>query len=198
MAIYASDANSDGPRLQPSRSRILESVLFLIEEAERRGIALTQYDIAKSVFLADTDHLNRFGRPVTFDNFVAMQYGPVPSETYDMLKADYDWSGKLGMVSAPWTRRSAGGKAFQYLKPKRSANLRVLSKTDVEALGEALTLVKSLGFGGVKDHTHKHPAYVAAWKPERGAVFDMDYRKLLDQDDPALLGDLVHASRHLR
>ena len=49
---------------------------------------ITQYDIVKSLFLADKAHLNRYGRPITFDNYFAMKDGPVPNLAYNLLKRD--------------------------------------------------------------------------------------------------------------
>jgi hypothetical protein len=56
-------------------NRILAAMLFLMNEHP----GLTQCQIVKSIFLADEQHLNTYGRPVTFDNYVAMPRGPVPS-----------------------------------------------------------------------------------------------------------------------
>jgi uncharacterized phage-associated protein len=79
--------------LQPNKKKILEIVLFLIELAHNSREAITQYEIVKSIFIADVFHLKKFGRPVSFDNYAALPFGPVPSEAYDMLKPSYDGSG---------------------------------------------------------------------------------------------------------
>lgn len=50
-------SSSVSPRMDPDRKKILEVILFLLEEGERRGLLLTQYDIVKSMFLADKKHL---------------------------------------------------------------------------------------------------------------------------------------------
>ena len=39
------------PKLRPNYKRILESILFLINEAERRGLYVTEFDIDKSMGL---------------------------------------------------------------------------------------------------------------------------------------------------
>jgi Antitoxin SocA-like, Panacea domain len=189
------------PRLYPNYKKILESVLFLINEADRRGLYLTEYDIYKNIFIADIKHLNEYGRPVTFDNYVAMEHGPVPSATRDILQPKF--KGKLHFdESWPlWNRvpsPSDGPKSFKLIRPKRKENLRILSKSDLSALTDALLVVKSLRFGGVKDYTHKHPAYVDAWV-EGGArdAYDIDYAKLLDSPDEELIEDLVYSSKHM-
>ena len=66
----------------PDKDRILAAALFLMNEYP----GITQYQIVKSIFFADERHLNTYGRPVTFDNYVAMPRGPVPSLVLDLLK----------------------------------------------------------------------------------------------------------------
>lgn len=182
------------PKLRPNYSRLLEAILYLIQQAERRGMAVTQYDIAKSIFLADVRHLENYGRPVTFGNYVAMEHGPVPTEAYDMLKPFYDWK-RLGMDSAPW-HADAIGNSLHFRLADREPNLKVLSQTDVSALEESLGLVKSLQFGGTREYTHKHPAYLAAWQDGVARrSFPMDYR--LIANDSALAEDVAYMSKHM-
>lgn len=187
--------------MQPNLRRILEAILVLIEEAGQKGAAVTQYEVAKAIFLADVDHLNKYGRPVTFDNYVAMRFGPVPRQTYDMLKPAYVPRRELSDSWPLWDRESApecGPKAFKFVRPRRPANRKLLSKSDVSALCEALDVVKSLGFAGLRDHTHKHPAYVKAWKGDGDRkAYDIDYSLLLSVKDDDLLHDLEHASKHM-
>jgi hypothetical protein len=192
--------NNPLPRLRPNHRKILEAVLYLINEAEQRKIYVTEYDLVKSIFVADVAHLNQYARPITFDNFVAMEYGPVPSATRDVLQPEYNPLFQYSDEQWPlWTRERSpedGASAYRFVKPRRRANLRVLSETDVHALSEALSVVKSLKFAGVKKETHKHPAYTDAWA-RRGdkKVADMDYAKLLDAEDDELIEDLIFSSK---
>jgi hypothetical protein len=193
-------SNNPLPRLRPNYKKILESVLFLINEAERRKIYVTEYDIDKSVFIADVAHLNQYGRPITFDNFVAMKDGPVPSATRDILQPEFNPRPQYGAEAwPPWDRERSpedGGLAHRFVRPKRKENLRILSETDVHALSEALSVVKSLKFSGVRNETHKHPAYTEAWerRGDRKAA-EMDYGKLLDAADEEMIEDLVYSSK---
>jgi len=187
-------------RLKPNKRKILESILFLIEEAARRGTYATQYELVKSLFLADISHLEEHGRPITFDNYVAMKFGPVPSESYDMLKPEYKPSPLLSDVWPLWDRQPSpqdGANAFKYISPKRPANRRSISQTDVAALTDALNKVKSLGFGALRDLTHKHRAYLEAWRDDGDrAAYDMQYKLLLPADDEEREEEIVHASKY--
>jgi len=173
----------------------LEAILLLIERAQHLDVVFTQYDIVKSLFIADTFHLSRYGRPITYDNYSAMEHGPVPSLAYDMLKPGYD--GHRFFEKWPlWERRHFKGYAYQYASAKRSADLSKLSESDVSCLHEAQDVVVSFGFHKTRDYTHKHPAYKAAWKPESGRkAFPMDYRLLIEGQDAELLEEIALASR---
>jgi hypothetical protein len=187
-------------KLRPNYKKILEAILYLINEAERRGLYVTEYDIDKSIFLADVKHLNEYGRPITFDNFVAMVHGPVPSTTRDILQPKFKGKPHYTEAWPPWDREpspSDGQKAFKFTKPKRKENLRILSKSDIAALMDSLLVVKSLRFSGTKDYTHKHPAYLDAWKEDgTPGAYDMNYAKLLESPDDDLLEDVVYSSKH--
>jgi uncharacterized phage-associated protein len=182
-------------KLTPNRRKILEAIIFLIQEGRAQEIALTQYQIVKSLFMADTSHLNAFGRPVTFDNYSALEFGPVPEEAYDMLKPTYPWW-RVGADAAPWTREQFRGNAYRFTNT-RDANLRALSETDQKALREGLRYVLDAGFGGVVDRTHQHPAYKEAWEHRGNAnAKAMDYALLFEEPDPAGAKELAYASAH--
>ena len=189
------------PRMQPNYRRILESVLFLIHEAKRRDKYVTEYDIDKSIFVADVTHLNKYGRPVTFDNYVAMKDGPVPSATRNILQPSFKGTPHYHEDWPPWDRVPSpdeGKLAHKFINPKREPNLRALSKTDTQELTQALELVKSKGFHGTKKYTHEHPAYVDVWP--KGATSGrhwMDYAKLLDEPDPETISDIDFSSKHI-
>lgn len=183
-------------KLTPNARKILESVLLLIREGEKAARPVTQYEIVKSIFLADTSHLNEFGRPVTFDNYSALKFGPVPETTYNMLKGDFAWAA-VGLTGAPWERRLLGGSVYNYVDAVRDADTKVLSRSDVAALRRGLEYVRANGFGGTRDETHKHPAYKQAWD-SRGTknAQRMDYSLLFDEPDPAGAQEIAYASAH--
>lgn len=186
--------------LTSNMSRIVEAVLHLITLAARRGEKVTQYDIVKSLFLADLDHLNRYGRPVTFDNYAALNHGPVPRQAYNLLKEDM-WAMRKVGGNLPWQRRSApelGRNCNAFENPCREVNEDILSPSDMKALERALEKVKKLRFAEIRRLTHEHPAYIDAWcdDPVRKS-FPIDYSKLFDKPDPGRVKELAFLSEHL-
>lgn len=195
MALFASDGECATPCMEPNDSKILESILLVIELSEKAKTPATQFEIAKTIFLADYRHLQTYGRPVTFDNFHAMKFGPVPSRTYDMLKPNFDW-GALSLARAPWKVRSIDSNARAYVHPSRSANRRRLSESDIDEIERAFRDVKAMGFKQTSDETHKLEAYKQAWAARGTSLAkQMDLRLLLPEFDDEMIDDLVRASR---
>lgn len=186
--------------LRPHLGRIVESVLFLVNKAQERKQTLTQYEIVKAIFLADRAHLNNYGRPITFDNYVAMVHGPVPSTTYNILKEEASTVRRYGR-KLPWKRRPApeiSNKSLAFHSPARTHDSDVLSDSDVKALEEALTIVKALDFKQIRKITHEDAAYEAAWNDEGGRQqYPMNYSLLFGIPNGERAEELSFLSRHL-
>ena len=181
--------------LTPNKARILEAILLLIQRAQKEGFDVTQYDLVKSLFIADTSHLKVYGRPITYDNYSAMEHGPVPRFAYDMLKPGFEGAKFFGEWPL-WGSEKAYRTVRHYKNPVREPNLRRLSVSDVTCLEEAQDIVRTLGFGGTRDFTHKHPAYMAAWrKDDNKRSFPMDYKLLIEDQDEELMAEIVMASK---
>ena len=93
--------------LKPNLSRIIAALHHLMLIADQRRQRLSQYQLVKALFLADRSHLNQFGRPVTYDNYVAMEHGPVPSMSYRILREDPTIMAEIS--SLPWSSRIKAG-----------------------------------------------------------------------------------------
>ena len=186
--------------MTPQLERIIAAIVFVINEGHANGQTITQYDIVKSLFLADRAHLNKYGRPITFDNYTAMKDGPVPSTSYNFLKEDpqtfWRQSKKL-----PWHKNAApdiSPKAFSFTISEDGFDTSALSESDIEELKGALTVVKSLGFKQVRRLTHEDQAYVEAWEDEGDAQgYPMSYSLLFDVPNEEMANELAFISKHL-
>ena len=187
--------------MNPNFPRILEAVLLVLTEAKERSWPLTQYDIVKTMFLADRAHLNKYGRPITFDNYVAMKFGPVPSLVYDLLKENRQLLKKYDVAEVPWSRRKApevGETCFVFEHPTRVPDEDLLSPSDVEELTAAMTIVRSLGFHQIKKLTHEDAAYVDAWDDESDyKQFPMSYALMFETPNDELAKDLAFLSENI-
>lgn len=152
------------PALTPNIPRIIASIHLAIKLGEAGVKRLTQYDIVKSLFLADRQHLNEWGRPVTYDNYVAMKHGPVPNVAYDLLKANEKTMRSFGIHELPWKNEPMGAGKLRFSLGGHNLDVEeFLSHSDVEAISQAVSMVQSLGFSQVRRLTHQDPAYLDAW-----------------------------------
>lgn len=180
-------------RLTEDKEKIQEAILYLME----RQPNLSQYEIVKSIFLADRSHMNRYGRPVTFDNYVAMEHGPVPSLAYDALKPKFNFKTTFS-AERPWS--SIPDKDNRYINrftPMREPRKEYLSASDMKTLDSALGTVLSLSFNQLRKLTHEDQAYIEAWERRGNAAsVKMRLSLLIDQDGDELEDELVYLSSH--
>lgn len=168
-------------RLKTDARKVISCIQFLILEANKGGWRPTQYQLAKALYLADKSHLNDWGRPITFDNYVAMFHGPVPSLSYDLIKGNTYRMSQLSIRSLPWNARTVTGKIQEYFDAEPLDVDEKFSPSEVEALTSVLTAVKSLGFSALRKLTHDHEAWKNAWQEDgNSGAYDMSLSLLFD------------------
>lgn len=133
---------------------------------------VTRFHASKALYFAEFDHLQKYGRPIFGDRYIAMDNGPVPSFIYDVLKGE----------EAPKDRALTEGaldvntrwKTPEY-NARREPDLSLFSQSDLESIEWAIGHVKGRSFGAISDETHKHHAW-------RNAFLNapMEYRDMLD------------------
>lgn len=156
---------------EPNTAKIRESVLFLLNSASSD---LDQYKIAKAIFLADVSHLNQYGRPITYDNYVAMRFGPVPSKTYELLSKSPE---TLEVeVKAQQHKRNFFG-------PLRKHEELELYESDEFELESALKTVEPMSFTELMKLTHDHIAWKTAWEAKKNNAPPMEYAQLFEKRD---------------
>lgn len=64
--------------------RAINSLLYSLKRLEGKT---DMHKLCKILYFADQMHLSKYGRSITGDTYIAMQYGPVPSCVDDILKA---------------------------------------------------------------------------------------------------------------
>jgi uncharacterized phage-associated protein len=170
--------------------RALAAMVCIAIQAPR---SLDTYKMCKLVFLADKIHLVRYSRPITGDSMCAMEYGPVPSSIYNLLKSLI-----AGNVNDHQTqvlaRHLRVDKSFQY--PRFSiieADLDLkeyLSNSDMRALDEVVVLHGSKSFDELKALTHEMPSWKNAWNnPEKTSKNpSMTFEDLFLEDSDTLRG----------
>ena len=109
------------------------------------------------MFYADKTHLQRYGRPITGDVYIAMTYGPVPSGVYNLLKHEPflppDILEKLD---------ESLGIVRPRVRAKRLVREDQFSGSDLRILEEAFQRYSHVPFGDLSDLSHRERAYIEA------------------------------------
>ena len=71
-------------RFEMNEDKAIEVLTWLANEQPGIGA----FHVSKVLYYADKEHLNRYGRPVLGDTYIRMEFGPVPSKTYDLIKKE--------------------------------------------------------------------------------------------------------------
>jgi uncharacterized phage-associated protein len=150
-----------------------------------------KYKSCKLIFLADKYHLVRYARPITGDEYFAVPYGPIPSQTLDHL-----------------TRFEAGNDekleqifelddhfAYPRYVAKGESDFSVLSQSDIMALDRTAELYGQKSFAELKAITHAMPAYDKAWKSraENSKRAEMAFEDFFEEEAESVKGALEEA-----
>jgi len=147
------DAVNDLPRwpFRYDQQKGLEALLFVIKNLNEP----TLHSVSKIFYHADREHISRFGRPISGDQYVAMKHGPVPSKTYDMMKyvrgdGTFSVSEKVKAAFEVVNARN--------LVALRDPNLQILSQSEMECLKQAIDEHGKKSFKTLTNESHD-----AAW-----------------------------------
>ncbi|MDR2732285.1 MAG: SocA family protein [Fibromonadaceae bacterium] len=123
--------------------KAIECVLWLIQRG--RSDSYNMYNIFKMLYEAEKYHLNTYGRPITGDNYMAMEHGTVPSWIYDQTE---NRSARIGFL-----------RYEKILVAERKPITKFFSKSDIKALEHGYNEYAGLSFNAVRDKNHKEPAW---------------------------------------
>jgi len=128
--------------------KAIEAILYLASRLEDPG----RHNITHLLYFADKTSLERYGRFICGDDYYAMQYGPVPTNCYELLKAA-ETTDHFGFKTFPNTYK---------VQPLRGPNLDLLSESDIICLEKVVQMYGDLPFWRIRDESHDE-AWSAAW-----------------------------------
>ncbi len=115
-----------------NKEKAIAAILYITTQLKKNGYDTDLHKVFKILYFAERKHLAIYARPITGDRYIAMDNGPVPSSTYDILKYQTD------------------KESFQivgfYIEPKKDPDLNEFSDSDVQFLDESIEKNKHLGF----------------------------------------------------
>ena len=119
------------------------------------------YRVLKMLYFADKKHIAKYGRPILGDDYIAMEHGPVPSKTYDIVKI---------VTGSSVCKDLEGYRNFFTVNnyniiPQANADMDDFSETDIECLDESIAENWTLSFGQLKTKSHDS-AYKKAFRDD--------------------------------
>jgi len=144
--------------------------------SERPG--LTPFYVSKIFYLAESAHVNQYGRPIVADTYIAMTEGPVPSTIKNYIDANWYWVSEPEAMNEAFTIQR--GRGLPKLMPGTTApRLDLLSETDKQCLKDAIEFCKGKTTDELSDFTHLHKAWA-----NTDINQPMDYADFIDDDNP--------------
>jgi uncharacterized phage-associated protein len=171
-------------KFRPKIEKIVELMLYL---AHKRPGA-DKYQAVKFFYLADREHLNRYGRPISFENYYAMSYGPVASTVLDFLNGKLGQLKSAGIDALPFETNAGRTSDDKYAttfigKPLRNVNFDLFSKSDLKIFDEIIDKYRDATFDDLFKITHDHFAWSNAWTTRKlGERAEMFYDEMIDDE----------------
>lgn len=112
------------------------------------------HKLCKVLYFAGQKHLSQYGRSITGDSYIAMQYGPVPSCVDDILKAlrgDSFFSSSDEIISL---KRYMIFENRFIIRGLKNPDMDELSATDVKCLDYAINICKDKSFEELTKFSH--------------------------------------------
>lgn len=164
------------------RNKLRELVLYILDKTG--GVDF--YHAFKILYFAEMKHLAKWGSSIVPDEFCALKYGPVPTRLYDAVK-DLNHPHMALSEELSEVIQFAGEDAPNILLPKRNTDMRFLSKSEIEAMDEAIAENKSLTFGQLMRKSHDE-AWDEAHRRVNGTniISPLSMAKVLHADDAML------------
>ena len=111
--------------------------------------------VIKLLWIADRYHLRKYGRTVTGDEYLAMNYGPVASTTRDLIeKTEF-----LNLEEVKYSEQYIEPVGKYEVQSKKKPDLQYLAETDKEALNFSISKFGSLDQFELKDISHRYPEW---------------------------------------
>lgn len=164
------------------RKKLSELILFILDKTG--GVDF--YHAFKILYFAEMKHLAKWGSGFVPDEFCALKYGPVPTQLYDAVK-ELNHPRMILSEELSEVIQFAGEDAPNVLLPKREANLKYLSKSEIEALEQSIEENESLTFGQLMRKSHDE-AWEEANRRTNGTnvISPVSMARVLNADDAML------------
>lgn len=131
--------------------KAVNSLLYALQQL---GGKTDMHKLCKILYFADQRHLSLYGRSITGDTYIAMQFGPVPSCVDDILKALRGDSFFSSSKEIEPLRKAIVFENRYIVRSLISPDMDELSETDVECLSYAIGICRYKNFAELTEYSH--------------------------------------------
>ncbi len=136
---------------QFDKETVVNAILYVTNSV---GGQIDLHKLFKILYFADREHLSKYGRRITGDVYIAMDYGPVPSKIDDIMKAVRGDSFFAGQVD--YFKQYFFFVNKKLIAANTKADMDFLSASDVECLDVAIGKCKDLSFAKLTEMSHDY------------------------------------------
>ncbi len=146
------------PRPLFDERKTTEAALYLLKRA---GGEMYFIQLLKLLYIADRVSILRWKEPITHDQYVSMDNGPVLSRTYRIINETYD-------ESSVWRTRISErfDHKIKMLNPLEEADPEWLSDSELEILDEVFSKFGDWDRWALCEYTHTFPE----WEDPHGSM----------------------------
>lgn len=131
--------------------KAINSLLYALQKI---GGRTDMHKLCKILYFADQRHLSQYGRSITGDTYIAMQFGPVPSCVDDILKALRGDSFFSASKEIEPLRRCLAFENRFNIHGLKAPDTDELSGTDISCLDYAIDICKDKNFQQLTEYSH--------------------------------------------
>lgn len=145
--------------MKVSNAKLKAIILFFAHNTNKRYLGKVK--LMKLMYFMDFKHVKNYGKPVTYDTYVKLDYGPVPSLIKNLV--DDTAGGYETVLTDTISFESPKGTAMEKVIPKRQfteADKKLFSPTELEVLSNVCARFKDATTKEIVDESHKE----APWK----------------------------------
>jgi len=136
-----------------------------------RGGRMSNLKLMKLLYLSDRESMNRYGYPMTGDNFSSLPHGPVLSITKDFM------DGSVLSQEGGWQSLMNDKENYEIALKEgvTPETLGSLSQADIEILNSVWDQFGAMGRWQIRDYTHELPE----WEDPKGSSMPIRYKDVL-------------------
>lgn len=133
--------------------KAIETIIYIVVN----GSNPTFSHVLKVIYFADKDHLDKYGRFICGDNYIAMKNGPVPSGVYDLLKYARGELPFIALLPDPikqQVKNSISVYGNYNISVLRQPDIDIFSDSDIECLNKSIVQNGKLPFDILSKASH--------------------------------------------